>query len=87
MALPFTPEGAVRRAFMAAVRSRTRARPGPALTPQEIEDFAGMEAGEARSALHALYARARYGGGVTREEARALRMTLKRRAAARSARK
>ena len=46
-----------------------------------------MEPGEARSALHALYARARYGGGVTREEARALRMTLKRRAAARSARK
>lgn len=87
VALPFTPEGAVRRAFVAEVRSRTRARPGPALTPQEIEDFAGMEPGEARSALHELYARARYGGGVTREEARALRMTLKRRAAARSARK
>ena len=85
--LPFTPEGAVRRAFMAAVRSRTRERPGPALTPQEIEDFAGMEPGEARSALHELYARARYGRGVTREEARALRTTLKRRAASRPARR
>lgn len=86
-ALPFTPEGAVRRAFVAEVRAHTRARPDPSLTPQEIEDFAGMEPGEARSALHALYARARYGGGVTREEARALRTMLKRRAAARPARK
>ncbi len=75
--LPFTPEGAVRRMFVSAVRARTRERPPQALTPREIEDFAGMEPGDARQTLHRLYARARYGGGVTREEARALRRTLK----------
>ncbi|WP_102412816.1 hypothetical protein [Beduinella massiliensis] len=75
--LPFTPEGAVRRMFLSAVRAQTRKRPPQALTPREIEDFAGMEPGEAREALHRLYARARYGGGVTREEARALRRILK----------
>lgn len=80
MPLPFTPEGAVRRAFIQTVRRRRRERPEASMTPREIEDFAGLEPGETRGMLHDLYARARYGGGVTREEARALKARLKQKA-------
>lgn len=72
--LDFSPNAVVRRAFRKTILKGSTDTPSKAMTPAELEAFAGLPAGEETDLLHMLYEKARYTGeGVTKEEAKLLK--------------
>jgi len=72
--LDFSPNAVVRRTYRKTILKAAAEAPSPAMTPSELEAFAGLPAGNDTDLLHTLYEKARYTeGGVTKEEAKLLK--------------
>jgi len=72
--LDFSPNATVRRAYRKTILKKSADKPSSAWTPTELEENAGLPKDNDTALLHSLYLKARYtAGGVTKEEAKALK--------------